>query len=224
MMKTLVVNRNKIVSFLAMFTFLVLTTVPVSATEFEIGTQFGISHIRSDTDDDYSTSITYTQLPSGVAYVGASPTSLYATWFPHKQFAIGPEFSFGRMSVSEEYGDEYWEEDETESITTLHLGGKASYFLLNHAVSSPYLFGRVSYTIFSGKDSFFFDGDLTITGIGIGGGYQWRIGPAFVLRAEGQYQRLWMSIEDEDEGESANEFSLTIGIGTRFGNSNNPQP
>jgi opacity protein-like surface antigen len=73
--------------------------------------------------------------------------------------------------------------------------------------------GRVSLTIFSG------DGDDEIlTSFGAGAGYQWRIDTAFVLRVEGQYQRLLVSDDDD-----ANEFSLTIGIGTRFGNSNNPQ-
>lgn len=144
----------------------ILWVMPTFATEFEFGTQFGISHLRPEGNDYYSTNITYTRFPSGTFLdVGSAPTSLYATWFPSKQFAIGPEFSFGRTSVSASYGGE----SETESITTLHLGGKASYFLLNHPVSSPYLFGRVSHTIFSGEDSFFFHGDLTITGIGIGG-------------------------------------------------------
>ena len=219
-MKTLVVNQKKIGTILPILGFvflasLVLATVPASANEFEIGTQFGISHLRPEGDD--STSITYTRLPSGTFLldIGSSPTSLYATWFPNKQFAIGPEFSFGRMSVSAEYGGE----SETESITTLHLGGRASYFLTSHAVSSPYVLGRVSHTIFSGSESFFFDDDQTLTSFGGGFGYQWRIGPSFVLRAEGQYQRLLISDEEDD----ANEFSLTIGIGTRFGNSNNPQ-
>ena len=214
-MKTLVGNKNKIVSILTMFTFLILAAVPVMATEFEFGTQFGISHLIPEGDD--STSLTYTRLPSGTFFldIGSSPTSLYATWFPNKQFAIGPEFSFGRMSVSAEYGGE----SETESITTLHLGGRGAFFLLNHAVSSPYVFGRVSHTIFGGEYSFFFSDDRTLTGFGGGFGYQWRIDAAFVLRVEGQYQRLLMS----DEEDAANEFSLIIGIGTRFGNSNSQQ-
>ena len=215
-MKTLVVNRNKIVSLLAMFTFLVLTTVSTSAAEFEIGTHFGISHLIPDSDDDFSTSLTYTRLPSGTFFdVGSAPTSLYATWFPSQQFAIGPEFSLGRTSVSAAYGGE----SETESVTIFHLGGRASYFLLSHAVSSPYILGRISQTIFSGSESSFFDDGQTLTSFGVGFGYQWRMDAAFVLRVEGQYQRLFVSDEEDD----ANEFSLIIGIGTRFGNSNNPQ-
>ena len=52
-----------------------------------------------------------------------------------------------------------------------------------------------------------------ITSFGFGLGYQWRIGPAFVLRTEAQYRRMFV------EDENVNEYTLTIGIGTRFGNS-----
>lgn len=179
------------------------------ATEFEIGTQFGISRLIPNSDDSM-TNITYTRLPSGTFFdIGSSPTSLYAIWFPSKQFAVGPEFSLGRTSISAEYRGE----KETESITILYLGSRVSYFLLSHSASSPYVLGRVSHTIFSGEASFFFDEDQTLTSFGGGVGYQWHMGSAFVLRAEVQYQRVLISNEDED----ANEFSLTIGIGTRFG-------
>ena len=218
-MKTLVVNQKNIVTSLPILGFvllasLLLAIVPALANEFEVGTRFGISHLAPDTDEDsFFTSITYTNIPSAPAYIGSAPTALYATWFPSKQFAIGPEFSLGRMSVSAEY----WGESDTESITTFYLGGRAAYFLLSHAVSSPYLLGRVSVTILSGEDAFLFDEGTTLTSGGIGLGYQWRIGPAFIFRAEGQYQRLLVPDEDDD----ANEFSLIFGIGTRFGNSNN---
>ena len=215
-MKTPVLNWKHLVSNLTIFGFtvlisLVLPVMPALAIEFEIGTQFGISHLVPDDDeDDFSTSLTYTRFPSGTFLdIGGSPTSLYAMLFPAEKFAIGPEFSFGRMSISEEYGGE----KESESITTLHLGGRAAFFFLNHSVSSPYIFGRVSHTIFNGGESFFFNDEEALTGFGGGVGYQWRIGAAFVLRAEGQYQRL--SISDADE--AVNEFSFIIGLGTRFG-------
>ena len=216
-MKTLVVKKNKTVSILTMFVFLLLATVPaLGATEFEVGTRFGISHLVPDTaDDSFSTStrITFTSIPSAIANIGSSPPALYATWFPSKQLAIGPEFSFGRMSISEEY--EFLGESETtsESITTLYLGCRAAYFLQSHAVSNPYVMGRVSGTIISLGDE-----SETMIGIGIGLGYQWRIRAAFVLRAEAQYQRVLV------ENENANEFSLTVGIGTRFGNSKSQNP
>ena len=215
-MKTLVVDEKKFASRLLILSFVIVvsvmfSTVPALATDFEVGTQFGISHIIPEGDDS-TTTITYTRLPSSTFLdIGSSPTSLYATWFPNQQFGIGPEFSFGRFSVSEEY----WGEEEDAGITAFHLGGRAAFFPLSHLQSSPYVLGRVSTTIFSGDDIFFFNEVETLTSFGIGLGYQWRIGAAFVFRAEGQYQRLLLSNEEDD----ANEFSLIFGIGTRFGNS-----
>ena len=220
-MKTLVVNQKNIGTSLpilgfVLFTSLVLATVPaLGNTDFEVGTQFGISHIIPAGDD--STTITYTRLPSGTFLdTGSSPTALYATWFPSQQFGIGPEFSLGRFSVS---GEDSWGEREDAGITSFHLGGRAAYFPLSYLQSSPYVLGRVSTTIFSGDDILFFDDIETLTSFGIGFGYQWRIGAAFVFRAEVQYQRLLLPDDDD-----ANEFSLIFGIGTRFGNSKNQNP
>ena len=144
-MKTLVVIGKEFVSRLLFLSFVIvvsvmLSTVPASATEFEVGTQFGISHIVPDDDD--SSSITFTQIPSSIVFLGSSPTSLYATWYLGEQFAIGPEFSLGRMSISNEYSGE----TETESITSLYLGGRAAFFLGSHTESTPYILGRVSQT------------------------------------------------------------------------------
>lgn len=221
-MKTLVVNQKNIGTSLPILGFVLLASLVLAiapalgTTEFEVGTQFGISHLIPDGDDS-TTSITYTHIPSAPVYIGSAPTSLYATWFPNKQFAIGPEFSFGRMSISEEY----WGEEETESITTLHLGGRAAFFPLSHLESSPYVLGRVSTTILSGDAISFSGNEVGIwTSFGIGLGYQWRIGDAFVFRAEGQYQRLFLL--DEEDG--INEFSLIFGIATRFGNSKSQNP
>ena len=216
-MKTLVVNQKNIRTRLPIFGFVllasfVLAIVPaLGTTEFEVGTQFGLSHIIPEGDES-TTTVTYTRLPSSTFLdTSSAPTSLYATWFPSQQFGIGPEFSFGRFSVSEEY----FGEREDVGITAFHLGVRAAFFPLNHLQSSPYVLGRVSTTLFSGDDLFLFDDIETLTGFGIGLGYQWRIGPAFVFRAEGQYQRLLLSGEEDD----ANEFSLILGIATRFGNS-----
>ena len=163
-MYTFVENRKIIVSILTVFGFAVIVSlvspiVPALATGFEVGTQFGISHLTPVSEGDSSTSFTYVQVPSGTFLdIGTSPTSLYVTWFPGKQFAIGPEFSFGRISIYEEYSGE----TETTSITSLYLGGRVSYFLRNHTVSTPYLLGRVSHTIFNSEDSFFLGGDGTL--------------------------------------------------------------
>lgn len=220
-MKTLVVNQKNIGTSLPILGFVLLASLllaiaPALANEFEIGTQFGISHLIPDGDDS-TTSITYTRLPSSTFLdIGSSPTSLYATWFPNQQFGIGPEFSFGRFSISEEY----WGEREDVGITSFHLGGRAAFFPLSHLRSSPYVLGRVSITTFSGDDLFYYDDIETLTSFGFGLGYQWRIGDAFVFRAEGQYQRLLLPDEEDD----ANEFSLIFGIGTRFGNSKSQNP
>ena len=73
-----------------------LTIVPALANEFEVGTRFGISHLAPDTDEDsFSTSITYTNIPSAPAYVGSTPTALYATWFPSDEVCDWPGIQFG---------------------------------------------------------------------------------------------------------------------------------
>ena len=214
-MKTLPVNRKNVVSILPLLGFVTLVSlifpiVPTSAIDFEIGTQFGISRLVPDVDDDFSTSLTYARFPSGTFLdIGSSPTALYAMLFLNKKFAIGPEFSFGRTSFS----DEYEGETETVGIRTFHLGGRAAFFPLNHSGSSPYVFGRVSRTVLSGEEPFPFEDNQVLTSFGGGLGCQLRIGSAFVLRAEGQYQRVLIS----DDDDNADEFSLMISLGTRFG-------
>lgn len=208
------VSSKLFVSILTLFclTLIAFLSPPTFATDFEIGTLFGISRMSSTNSDDDAT-VTYTRLPSGsLLDIGASPTALYAMFYPAKQFGIGPEFSYGSASLSVEY----WGERETETFSTLHLGGRAMFFLTDYALSSPYLMGRASLTQFSGDSEGFFSPDDTegITSIGIGVGYQFVINPAFVLRFEGQYSILRVT----DEDDSLNEFSLKIGIGTRFGN------
>lgn len=206
-MKTLFVNQNKIVATLTIFSvaFLMLATVPATATDFEIGTQFGISHII--VSDDYDTeSFSFTQIPGGLIS-GFSLPSLYATWFPNENFSIGPEFSYSNFSF-----------DEDSNISTLYLGGRASYLLNSYTESTPYIHGRISLYTVSIGELIFSDNETGILGnIGIGFGYQWRIGTAFVLRTEAHYQRI---LPFEDDPIAGNEYSLIIGIGTRFGNSN----
>lgn len=206
-MKTNFVNYISVVSVLC-FTLLLsflLLLCPASANDFEVGTQFGISRLVPDEDSDFN--ITQTHLPSSFMYIGSSPTSLYFTWYPSRQFAIGPEFSYGRMSVTEEYSDH----SETTGITSIYLGGRVAFFIMDGRESSLYLLGRVSQTLLSGNDDYFFDEDATLTSFGMGVGYQWRIGSSFVLRTEAQFQRV---LVDE---ENATEYALVVGIGSRFG-------
>ena len=218
-MKTLLVNRKNVVSTLPILGFVILVSlifpiVPTSAIDFEIGTQFGISHLVPNVDDDYAVSLTYTRFPSGSFFdISSTPPSIYATWFLKQHFAIGPEFSFGNTILHEDS----WEEGNT-NITSLYFGGRAAYFLRNYTMSSPYVLTRVSMATFHGEGPLFIDGSTTLTSFGVGLGYQWRIGQAFVLRTEGQYHRVSLSFEDDFNGdETANEFSFIIGIGTRFG-------
>ena len=218
-MKILFVNKKNVVSILPILGFVTLVSlifpiVPTSAIDFEIGTQFGISYLAPNVDDDYATSLTYTRVPSGSFFdISSAPPSIYATWFLGQHFAIGPEFSFGSTILHEDS----WEEENT-NITSLYFGGRVAYFLRNYTMSSPYVLSRVSMARFHGEGALFIDGSTTLTSFGIGLGYQWRIGQAFVLRTEGQYQRVSLSFEDDFNGdETANEFSFIIGIGTRFG-------
>lgn len=224
-MKTSLVNRKNVVSILPILGFVILVSlicpiVPTSAIDFEIGTQFGISHFVPDVDDDYAVSLTYTRVPSGSFFdISSTPPSIYATWFIGQHFAIGPEFSFGSTVFHEDLGDfeDSWEAENT-NVTSLCFGGRAAYFLRNYTISSPYVLSRVSMATFHGEGPLFFDGSATFTSFGVGLGYQWRIGQAFVLRTEGQYHRVFLSFEDDFNGdEAANEFSFIIGIGTRFG-------
>ncbi len=175
---------------------------PIPGSNFEVGTLIGITHITPD-EEDIDSSITLTHIPTSFAYIGASPTSLYFTWYPSSHIAIGPEFSYGRMTVT----DTYFGETDSSSLTSVYLGGRVSVSLLEHTVSTPYIYGRVSYTILDD------DGDSSdsITGFGIGIGYRWRLGTSFVLRTEAQLQRI--TIDEE----TSNEYALIIGIGTRFG-------
>jgi hypothetical protein len=203
-MKALIMNRKITVSILAMysvafFVSLILPTTPALATDFGIGTQFGISHLMPVNDDDDG-SVTTTGIPSTPLDVGNVPGSLYAAWFPNKQFAIGPEFKFGTMSVStREFGGD-------TSVTVVSLAGRAAYFLRSHAVSSPFLLGRISLGVVSIDDD-----SENFQSLGVGFGYQWRVRSALILRIDGLFQRLIRTDE-----ESANEFRFVIGLGTRL--------
>ena len=179
---------------------------PALGSDFEFGTQFGITHLTPD-DEDIESSVTLTHIPTSSAYIGASPTSLYFTWYPSSHIAIGPEFSYGRMTVT----DEYWDESDTASLTSLHFGVRVAVSLLKYSVSTPYMLARMSFTIIDDDETLLYGDSDTITSFGLGIGYQFRLGASFVLRTEAQYQRL--TIEEEH----ANEYALIVGIGTRFG-------
>ena len=158
-----------------------------SATGIEIGTLFGLSHLFSNGEG--ITTIGVPRAP--VEFFGNS--SLYVSWFPNEQLAIGPEFSFGRFSL------------DGDGITSLYLGGRGAFFLQSNAMSSPYILGHGALLVINDSD-FESESDFSI---GAGLGYQWRLGSALVLRAEGRYQ-YWFDVE-------VNDFSFLLGLGTRAG-------
>ena len=193
---------------LRFFTYLTafVTTTPIfahphpekdaPATAVEIGMLLGLSRFPSDK----TTHIMVPSTPSLFAPPG-NP-SLYVSWFPNEQLSLGSEFSFGSLSG-----------DSSPEITTLYLGGRGALFLRSNAVSGPYLLGNgalLDLSIDKGASDTCFS-----TGAGLG--YQWRVGPAFVLRTEVRYRQWFHGEEFPLIADGANEFSLFIGLGTRLG-------
>ena len=167
---------------------------PVTGTEeapsgIEIGTLFGLSHLSSGIYGG-----TWIGVPAPTWNIIGN-SSLYISWFPSEKLSIGPEFSFGSTSYSY----------DSSTFSTLYLGGRGAFFPQGNAMSGLYLLGH-SAMLLVGEDKDDFEGHFFA---GAGLGYQWRVGPAFVLRAEGRYRR-WF----DDE---VNEFSLMLGLGTRLG-------
>ncbi len=204
-MKTLVMYRKFLTtSIFTLLVSLVLPIAPASATEFELGTQFGFTQLHQES----SSSILYLQAPTGeIGDAGASP---YLTFFPHKQFAISPTFSFAQVTSSYTY----LEESISSSTSGLYLGSKFHLFLRGHEVSNPYLFSKVSITTTFSENS----DNESIYAVGVGAGYQWHIAPVYFLRLEGQYHRII------DEDDHSNAYSVTMGIGVRFWGADNPAP
>lgn len=162
------------------------------ATGVEIGTLFGLSRFPSE-------GVTSIGVPVGIGALGTyGYPSLYVLWFPSDQLAIGPEFSFG------------WRSSDGAGFSSLYLAGRGAFFLQSNAVSGPYLLGNgvLAGLYFEGFSEHAFS-------VGAGLGYQWRVGPAFVLKAEGRYRRWFHEFNKFDEG--LNDFSLLFGLGTRLG-------
>ena len=160
----------------------------------EIGTLFGLSH--SPSDDFEFTAI---RVPSAILGSSGNP-ALYVSWFPTEDLSVGAEFGFGRTTGSESL----FGQTREFARTSLYLGGRGAFFLQGNAVSGPYLLGHSARSYVKTESS-----SATFFSAGIGLGYQWRLEPAFVLRAEGRYRR-W--VENE-----SNAFSLMLGLGTRLG-------
>ena len=167
---------------------------PVSAQEMEtaagieIGTLFGLTH--HSTDGEGATVI---GLPSSPTLGIPGIPSLYVSWFPLADVSIGSEFSVGRTA-----GDVF-------GITSLYFGGRGTIFPLGLSRSGLYVLCHGALRHFDLRER------PSVTDFAAGGGlgYRWRLGPAFVFRAEGRYRR-WF-----DDG--VNDFSLLLGLGARAG-------
>ncbi len=222
---------------LAYLTAFVATT-PISAhqgedapaTGVEIGTLFGLSRFSYGTSvetsydrEEITGKMTLIGVPGGSVGVPWYP-SLYISWFPSEQLAIGPEFSFWRMSLEGEYeyedkyDDHFDDYDRAEvDLSTLYLGVRGAFSPQSNAVSGPYLLGNGALVGLYGEGRFEEDkeaGSEHIFAAGAGLGYQWRVGPAFVVKAEGRYRR-WFA-DFADFAGHLNEFSLTLSLGTRL--------
>ncbi len=182
----------------------VLYVPSVMALEYEVGTQMGSSYITPPNQNSDSRA-TILQVPSGA--VGGIPASAYISFYPHKYFAISPEINFTRVTNSHaRFG-----ERNNKSQSEINLGCQLTYFALSHAVSTPYLFARMSWQNRFGNEN----SDDSRRRIGLGGGYQLRIEDDYYLRFGLQYHRVMY------DNTHHNGYSAVIGIGVRFGNDKN---
>lgn len=169
----------------------------------EVGMLFGVVSRGAD-DTGGGTLI---ELPGGeIAGPGRSLPSLHVSWLAGERLAIGPEFAFRRTSSDFEYVGESFD----ATFNELWLGGRAAFFPGGSSMPGIYLLGQGSLSWYDWDDRVSRnDASETDYSAGLGMGYQWRIGPALLLRMEGQYRR-WLDAE-------ADVFSLVLGLGTRLG-------
>lgn len=169
----------------------------------EVGMLFGVVSRGAD-DTGGGTMI---DLPGGeIPGPGRSLPSLHVSWLAGERLAIGPEFAFRRTSSDFEYLGESFDITSNE----LWLGGRAAFFPGGSSMPGIYLLGQGSLSWYDWVDRVSRNDDSeTDYSAGFGMGYQWRIGPALLLRVEGQYRR-WFDPE-------ADVFSLVLGLGTRLG-------
>ena len=116
-----------------------------------------------------------------------APSSLYLMFFPNKTVAISPEIKF------------------TDDSGPRSFGGRAL-FSSNNSKSNPYVLIGCHLSVISTQY-----GSDTHGVLGIGAGYQWRVGSVSVFRLEGSFRQYLI----EDGG--TNEFSITFGLGARLG-------
>ena len=179
------------------------TEASASAARVEMGMLFGVVSRGAD-DTGGGTMI---DLPGGeIPGPGRSLPALHVSWLAGERLAIGPEFAFRRTSSDFEYLGESFDTTSSE----LWLGGRAAFFPGSSSMPGIYLLGQGSLSWYDWVDRVSRnDGSETDYSAGFGMGYQWRIGPALLLRMEGHYRR-WLDAE-------ADVFSLVLGLGTRLG-------
>lgn len=181
-----------------------LAAVSVAAQQIEsdsgveIGTFFGLSHLRFDQDgvSGFGVPVAPSLEFDGLSFFSGSP-SIYAIWSPDESFSFGSEFSFGHYGHGE------------ESVTALYLAVRGAFHLRAGGKSDSYLWARGS--IFTAEESDYSgSASLTEYGLGAGLGYRWRVGSGLIVRAEGGYRR-WLS------DPPVNGFSLLLGLGSGAG-------
>ena len=164
----------------------------------EIGTLFGLTHLRVISEDPFGDDDGVTLIGVPGHPISLGDQTLYVSWFPSEQLAIRPEFNLSQFS------------DKVESFTLLYLGGQGAFFPKSNATSGLYILGRGGLLTVSADGS-----PGAFLSVGAGLGYQWHLGSAFVLRTEARYQR-WLGV-------GGNGLSLVIGLGTRVGHINPEQ-
>ncbi len=175
--------------------------------EVEIGTLFGLSRLSSD-----GGSVTMIGVPvPPIIYFPSIVPSLSVSWFPSEKVTLGPEFSFGRISIDYGYDDD---DDYDLSDTTFYLGCRSAFFPKSNSMPGPYMLGLGAWavTAHSGAP---LDIGYSNYSAGFGLGYQWFQGTSFVLRSEGRYRR-WFD-------PPINELALIFGLGTRLGGARNDE-
>ena len=153
----------------------------------EIGTQAGLSILRSDGDN-----LTTVSIPGG-GFAGMS--AVYATFFPSSNVALEPRLSFNRVS------------DGDFSLTVAGLDARLKVLVNGALEDSFYLYGAGSVLRTSSDD----DSESDFAA-GAGIGFRKLATDHLAVNFEGGYRRWFI-----DGDESLNEFTLSVGVGAVVG-------
>ncbi len=161
----------------------VLTSPVFAEFEGEFGVSVDLSAFFEESTYGFITGHSYRSSYSLIT----APSSLYLMFFPNKMVAISPEIKFTHDSGPRSFGGQVL-------------------FSPNNSNSNPYALIGCHLAVLSTH----YAGD-THGVLGIGAGYQWRVGSVSVFRLEGLSRRYFI----EDGGMS--ELSITFGLGARLG-------